>query len=367
MKDKAYKICREFLSGTWKSITMSDMVFKSVSGGLSNFLYYCSLPETHTPLVGEPSQVLLRMYGQLHEGKMEATITESVIFMLLSERKLGPRLYGIFPEGRLEEYIPARSLTCSELKDPDISAVIARKLARVHTLEVPINKEPTWMFDKMQRWLDYARNNICVEKLEREKRFLADQLLTQNFEAEIEWLKTFLLKAQSPILFCHNDLQQGNILFPDGPKGCEDKLVFIDFEYCSYNYRGFDIANHFCEWCYDYTEPTFPHFTSKYEDYPSFDQQRHFVRAYLDNMDPNRDTIGNEDNEEHILNEATAFTLASHMLWTLWCIYNAHTSKITFGYWEYGNMRMDAYYRWKAKCLNLHVERKGYLKHASTR
>lgn len=69
------------------------------------------MPSTHTPLVGEPSQVLLRMYGQLHselhsKENEESKMTESLIFMLLSERKLGPRLYGIFPGGRLEEYIP---------------------------------------------------------------------------------------------------------------------------------------------------------------------------------------------------------------------------------------------------------------------
>lgn len=57
----------------------------------------------------------MRMYGQLHtpqdttvavpSGTNQTKITESVIFMMLSERKLGPKLYGIFPEGRLEEYI----------------------------------------------------------------------------------------------------------------------------------------------------------------------------------------------------------------------------------------------------------------------
>ena len=49
------------------------------------------------------------MYGQIHstnEHDSSVTkITESVIFMMLSERNLGPKLYGIFPEGRLEEYI----------------------------------------------------------------------------------------------------------------------------------------------------------------------------------------------------------------------------------------------------------------------
>ncbi|CAG2169317.1 unnamed protein product [Oppiella nova] len=68
MRDQAYDICRKFLSGEWNKISSNDMVFKTVSGGLSNYLYYCSLPATHTPLNGEPSQVLLRMYGQLLDG-----------------------------------------------------------------------------------------------------------------------------------------------------------------------------------------------------------------------------------------------------------------------------------------------------------
>lgn len=111
MRDKAYNICRKFLSGTWKKISSHDMVFKSVSGGLSNLLYYCSLPETHTPLYGEPSQVLMRMYGQIPSEGNESTVTESVICTLLSERNLGPKLYGVFPGGRLEEYIPVSGCT----------------------------------------------------------------------------------------------------------------------------------------------------------------------------------------------------------------------------------------------------------------
>jgi len=33
-------------------------------------------------------------------------ITESVVFALLSERNFGPKLHGIFPGGRIEQYIP---------------------------------------------------------------------------------------------------------------------------------------------------------------------------------------------------------------------------------------------------------------------
>lgn len=31
---------------------------------------------------------------------------DSVIFTLLSERRLGPRLHGVFSGGRIEEFIP---------------------------------------------------------------------------------------------------------------------------------------------------------------------------------------------------------------------------------------------------------------------
>jgi choline/ethanolamine kinase len=81
------------------------------SGGLSNWIYLCKLPSDRIPKNGEPAQVLLRFYGQVHGEKvLEGLITESVIFTLLSERRLGPKLHGVFPGGRLEEFIQARVL-----------------------------------------------------------------------------------------------------------------------------------------------------------------------------------------------------------------------------------------------------------------
>lgn len=70
-------------------------------------LYYCALPPTTKPKNGEPAEVLVRFYGQiLGERALELLLTESVIVTLLSERNLGPKLYGVFPGGRLEEFYP---------------------------------------------------------------------------------------------------------------------------------------------------------------------------------------------------------------------------------------------------------------------
>lgn len=38
----------------------------------------------------------------------EAMVLESVMFAILAERSLGPKLFGIFPQGRLEQFIPVR-------------------------------------------------------------------------------------------------------------------------------------------------------------------------------------------------------------------------------------------------------------------
>lgn len=62
----------------------------------------------HHMLEGLNLKVLLRVY--FNPETESHLVAESVIFTLLSERHLGPKLYGIFSGGRLEEYIPVRKL-----------------------------------------------------------------------------------------------------------------------------------------------------------------------------------------------------------------------------------------------------------------
>jgi choline/ethanolamine kinase len=91
------------------------------SEGLSNLIFYIGLPQNIKPYDREPKQVLLRIFGntltQLDSETPESFITslvmENVIFTILSERKLGPRLLGVFAGGRLEEYIPVKNLKVS--------------------------------------------------------------------------------------------------------------------------------------------------------------------------------------------------------------------------------------------------------------
>uniref|UniRef100_A0A4W3IZJ4 ethanolamine kinase n=1 Tax=Callorhinchus milii TaxID=7868 RepID=A0A4W3IZJ4_CALMI len=312
-----------------------DALMTSVSlsqWGLSNLLYLCSLPEAVLSVGEEPRQVLLRVYGAILQVMscccpqgVDSLVLESVMFAVLAERALGPRLYGVFPHGRLEQYIPSRRLLTHELGLPDISAEIAVKMSRFHAMVMPFNKEPKWLFETMDRYLK-----------------------------QISQLSSLLLSTRSPVVFCHNDCQEGNILLLENREpSSPDKLMLIDFEYSSYNYRGFDMGNHFCEWMYDYTYDQWPFFTASIQKYPTREQQLHFLRHYLceasgrtgQQLTDQHQPPGSD--EQDMLIEVNRFALASHYLWGLWAILQAKISTIQFGYMDYAVTRFEAYFEQK--------------------
>uniref|UniRef100_A0A8C5PEW2 ethanolamine kinase n=1 Tax=Leptobrachium leishanense TaxID=445787 RepID=A0A8C5PEW2_9ANUR len=290
---RAYTLCREYLRGAWRDIQPQQMRVSVVSGGLSNLLYKCSLVSSVQTQNTEPRQILLRIYGAILQG-VDSLVQESVMFAILAERSLGPHLYGVFPQGRLEEYIPSRRLVTSELSDPATSKEIAEKMARFHGMEMPFNKMPVWLFNTM------------------------DKLLLES--------------TPSPVVFCHNDVQEGNILLLSSQSSPTDRLMLIDFEYSSYNYRGFDIGNHFCEWVYNYHHDEWPFYKAQLEDYPSREQQIHFFHSYLAESCPNLSEEECRLQEEAMVLEVNRFALASHFFWGLWSILQAKISTIEFGY-----------------------------------
>ncbi|KAJ8388619.1 hypothetical protein AAFF_G00131840 [Aldrovandia affinis] len=346
-KGNAYGWCREFLSGAWKIITEADFQISIVSGGLSNLLYLCSLPDRVQCVGHEPRQVLLRVYGAILQD-VESLVLESVMFAILAERTLGPQLYGIFPKGRLEQYMPSRCLVTEQLRVPELSVEIAAKMACFHRMVMPFNKKPKWLLGTIDRYMD----RVLGLKFARDaqmKKF--NKLMEHNLEAELRTLWAVLAETPSPVVFCHNDVQPGNILMlEDQDPSSKDKLMLIDFEYSSYNYRGFDLGNHFCEWMYCYTHDQWPFFKANMDNYPNREQQLRFIRSYLSESNGYAGAAKPDDRariEEEMILEANRYTLAAHFLWGLWSIIQAKISKIEFGYMDYAQCRFDAYFKQK--------------------
>ena len=155
----------------------------------------------------------------------------------------------------------------------------------------------------------------------------------------------------------------GNILYKESPTSPEGwKLVPIDFEYASYNYRGYDIANHFCEWMYEYHVDKPPYFRAILEDYPNKDQQRAFCSRYLQAYHSTSSTSAGSESCNHgdkdfeaevkgLMLEVDALRLMSHFFWGMWALVQSQISDIKFGYLDYAMLRFEHYFIHKQELL----------------
>lgn len=370
-KEKTHVVCARFLGGAWKTVSHEDMKINRVKGGMSNMLFLCRLTENHPPIKNEPDKVLLRVY--FNPETESHLVAESVIFTLFSERHLGPKLYGIFSGGRLEEYIPSRPLTCTEISYPNMANKIAKRLARVHQLDVPIWKEPDYICDALDRWLNQLRltpsgssDFIMPQKY---LEWAPEKISCDDLLHEIENLRSLIVHSQSFVTFCHNDLQEGNILLPKGSSGnirlqsstevygdggqsnslsafnpMDLRLVLIDFEYASYNYRGFDFANHFVEYSINYDVDHAPFYEILPERFPTEEQMLEFMYSYEREANPKVSEEQLHERGKKMIEETVPFVPVSHLLWGVWGLLQMEVSPVGFGFSEYGRDRLGYYY-----------------------
>lgn len=104
-------------------------------------------------------------------------------------------------------------MTTNELSDPKISCRIAEKMARIHSLDIPVSKEPDWLWITMERWLQNFEDVLkdYTTKTAHELEIM-EEVRKIDFKSELAWLKSTAESHEFPVVFCHNDLQEGNIL-----------------------------------------------------------------------------------------------------------------------------------------------------------
>lgn len=279
----------------------------------------------------EPRKVLFRVYGQGVNVFFDRA-DEVRTFECMSKHGQGPKLLGRLDDGRVEEFIHAKTLTAADLRDPETSALIAAKLREFHGLDMP-GETGVFLWDRLRNWHKTALE-LSSEKEAKEFRL-------GSMGEEIKALQGFLTKKNDRIGFCHNDLQYGNIMMDE-----ETKLVtIIDYEYASYNPVAYDIANHFCEMAANYHTET-PHVLD-YDRYPELEERRRFVETYLAS---GGDKLSHADVDD-LIQDIEKYKLASHLLWGLWGIISHHVNKIDFDYTEYARQRFNQYWQHKDALL----------------
>ncbi|CAH2091915.1 unnamed protein product [Euphydryas editha] len=193
------------------------------------------------------------------------------------------------------------------------------------------------VWDKIEQFL-----NLIPEKFSddnKQNRFANSFGSMTRLRLEFERLKSHLIKTESPIVFAHNDLLLGNVIY-DESKG---KISFIDYEYASYNYQAFDIANHFNEFVGLSIDDI------DYKRHPSKDFQINWIKNYLEEY-LGTDSLPFED-IERIYKEVQQLSLASHFMWGIWSLVQYELSDINFDFGRYAEIRLNRYYEQKDAIL----------------
>ncbi|KAI8342528.1 kinase-like domain-containing protein [Chlamydoabsidia padenii] len=310
----------------------NDITINRISGALTNAVFFID---------SRGKRLLLRVYGV---GVDQLIDREKELAWLarLGRLHLGPRLLGIFGNGRLEEYVDSVTLTHQDIREPTISQQIAHCMARQHAI-IHIYPPPTLhnpnstleIWKNVDKWYSLVMRLLPALKQQHpDWTPLLDAYDFDRLGKDIETSKTILSRVNSPIVFGHNDLQYGNVLKRDDT----GSLVLVDFEYAGYNSRGYDLANHFVEWQYNYHGD---HPAAMTEPFPTEDQQTLFIQSYINTSRNELDA--NDDTVEDIQKEMEAWLMGTHVGWGLWGLVQASQSQIDFDYFHYSMERLHCF------------------------
>ncbi|KAJ9268210.1 hypothetical protein DTO212C5_5752 [Paecilomyces variotii] len=309
----------------WRRVPLeksAEIEVTRLSGALTNAVYVVAPPKGFSSKSADaspvlvprrpPPKLLLRIYGPQVEHLIDRE-NELQILRRLGKKHIGPRVLGTFNNGRFEEFFHARTLTPVDLRIPETSKQIAKRMRELHEgielLEEEREGGPS-VFNNWDKWVDRCEQVISwldkeILSPENERKAQYEPWRRRGFVCWVPWpvfrkavenYRKWLIAScggsqgvAQQLVFAHNDAQYGNLLRlePSGesplmlPANEHKQLVVIDFEYASANTPAQEFANHFTEWCYNYHDPEKP-WACNTRAYPTPEEQHRFIRAYVD-------------------------------------------------------------------------------------
>ncbi|CAK7220807.1 hypothetical protein SCUCBS95973_004281 [Sporothrix curviconia] len=253
--------------------------------------------------------ILLRAYGHgtdlIIDRQREAQNHE-----LLMRHGLAPALLARFENGMMYRFVTGEVTRPEDLRRPEISCAIARRLAQWHATVPCISnakytangvsfEKPNHKTDVSQKVVDEKTGteepNVSVAHGKPEPNLwsvmqkwilaLPSDTYAQRDHAallqkELQGLVAELSQrpgiGKNGLVFSHNDLLSGNVIVLPNNIGETDEahieVTFIDYEYAVPSPAAFDIANHFAEW---------GGFDCDMSVLPTVSQRRAFIGEYV--------------------------------------------------------------------------------------
>lgn len=317
-----------------------------ISGALTNSIFRI-LFEDFPPM-------LLRVYGKNTDEVINRE-KELGLLKKLSQKNIGPKLLGIFTNGRFEQFLDGYvTLDKDHIRDPVILEMIAKRMKELHVnIDLDPTDEAPMLWDLIGKWLPLAEQVVrlydaCPLVLD------ADFVLTDfdTFKANVWKYRLWLLAHYgtgisefplSILRFCHNDTQNGNLLLREKvledlvAKGlgllllsdegkCDELLLVahtnlfvIDFEYSGCSVQAYEFGDHFCEWMADYHDEEKAHVMNETR-YPLQAQQLHFIRLYVTFDSPDKSPEQVEEEVKQLHNQVLWWRNTISAFWCLWGI-----------------------------------------------
>ncbi|ELR18109.1 phosphotransferase enzyme domain containing protein [Acanthamoeba castellanii str. Neff] len=328
----------------------SKMHLHQFTDGITNKLYKVVAQLEETPR-GEDSPpektALVRIYGERTEVMIDR---ESELTTLVCLGKLGlcSPLYGRFNNGICYGFVEGKPFTPDDMKAPEKFKLVAHQLALFHAVDVFGERKPA-LFNTLRKWLLEIPDSFDDQE---KNRRLQEQFSMKRCVEELEFLEEQLSGTTSDVVFCHNDLLSANILYQaaSAPDAKPAKVRFIDYEYGNYNWRAYDIANHFCEMM---------GYTVDGSKFPTKEFQLEWLRAYIaaqrhigknpayQAAEPElgeEDAVSQED-VDALYEEVKRFTPAPSFHWGVWALVQARYSSLeTFDYIGYSSKLFERYH-----------------------
>ncbi|CAF9911035.1 MAG: hypothetical protein GOMPHAMPRED_007279 [Gomphillus americanus] len=326
---KALQLVKPYMSIEWLHTSIKEVQLRRITGGFTNRLY---LLTRTTPSIKEPACILIRFFGiqgplqDPPESNTTLSSTEqALVYYEMGRRGWGPKLYGTFRGGRLEEWIDAHPLTPEESKDPVIRRDIARSYARLHMLLLPIAcsfSQPLLHELKSlgQRAEEFAQC-LLVNSEERVREF-ANVLKSTDWTSELGWVFALFVKHSCQFAFVIGDANYLNVLVKNHKSECQ--VMLIDYETLIHGPRGFDIGGHFNErmYCYDGQDNVLSGHPA-----PDLQEQLLFCKEYLREEHSLSRELADRDTVAHLLIESKIGRLFHILYSVLMCFSGGLTEK----------------------------------------
>lgn len=355
---EAIKIVSRFFP-SWSQLKSDEVNLQKITGGLMNTVYLIEVPLSRCLSPNVPNQIIIRLFGggclydPAIDERRNSPTEENIICYQTSNLGIGPKMYGIFKDYRIEEYVKSQTLKPKDCLDPQIRKQLAQTYAKFHSLEIPLAE------DKFTNYIAYAKHLYNDQFKTREQRksiIPIDQVENEiwkkivdfDYLGELDWLLNVLNKVNSRKVLLLNDDNYLNLLVRDEDVQGKSKIAIIDYEWALNGPRCIDLGSLFVNQMIDWSKG----FNETGYEMLNEDERYHFISEYLSTLNELNcysDFDPNElDSSTHVLEESNLGILLYLILFSsLLLQFTSNDIKFSLG----PKVFLSTYIKQKKMCL----------------